>query len=163
MLTNSAALGEGPTFEALGKTWHFSPLGPGVQEKFAGWCRSRARERLARDRDSMEPAEYKAALKRLEDTFYGTDAYDWGCPADEKHCGPMIQAALNSIEGYVRWLQILLEKKHGKVSVETLNQIAEENKDGLQDAYDRVMDPNSASRPAGNTSGREPEPASQAA
>jgi hypothetical protein len=151
----------------LGQIWKLSHLGPRIQKCFAVWCRHRYRERMKEDKDGMDPGEYGRLVREANILLY-SGAFDWGCPMDLHARGSAIDQALQEAEGQAELMRLLLEPAHGKVSLEVITSICQEQAPteenptpDLQHAlaailsYGQVPNPKSQAKQPGNATGTE--------
>lgn len=118
--------------EALGQTWWLANVTPGHRKMFSSLVRSRARQSLIDDKPYMDAKDYRAQWKDLQARI-DAGAYDWGPPVElgGMGYGEAIQAALDTTEGNVRLVQMLLEDEHGEVPLSQVAEILNANPEGI--------------------------------
>lgn len=115
-------------FESLGETWWLSKMTPALRRRFAAPVRMRARQQLFDDKEFMEEAQYQQEKDYLQARI-DAGAYDWGPPVELSGTGPgkAIRAVLESDEGWVRLVALLLEETHGELPLTRVGEIVAGN------------------------------------
>ena len=120
-------------FLARGQTWQLAPVTPGLRARFSAFVKKQALEELASLKSSLSAPEYhevqSAVLARL-----ASGACSWGTPLNPKGMGAIAREVYESDNGMLYLLQLLLEKQHGKVELEELAKLVEDNPAGFKGA-----------------------------
>jgi hypothetical protein len=107
-------IGEPEPFSALGLTWYLSPISAGVRATYSDYCKLKALSDLRSLKDAMSPDEYREDRALLYARISAGE-YTWGTPLNPEGLGEAVQVILNSDEGKLRLLQILLLDRHGEL------------------------------------------------
>jgi len=151
--------GGGPEIvtDAAGKDWSLSHVGPRIRRLYSAWCKARAWAALAGSKEhESEEAHRESRAALIEQVAAG--GYDWGSPLDPRRMGAGLRAHLQSDEGKVKLLQLLLAETHGEVPVEQVVKLfVEADPEALGDAIARCLgvDPNAKAPAASPSSGKE--------
>jgi hypothetical protein len=137
-------VGGSELIEAQGRMWTLSHVGPGIRSAFASWVKLRARQEIIALKADLGPLEYREQLAILGEEL-GGDSYAWGTPLDPKSLGLAVCKKLQSHEGQVRLLQLLLAKAHGDVPVSQVVSLLESAPEEVNLALHACLDlpPNS--------------------
>lgn len=111
------ALGIGAEFDFEGVTYRLSPPKPNLQAKFETWLEKKAWEVLKRQKQFMEPDEYRSARTDLLGSIAASE-YDFG--------GELVRKSINgSLEGLTHWCWILLHDTDPTVEESTVRKMVE--------------------------------------
>ena len=127
-------------FDSLGETWWLSEVTPALRVEFCRPIRQRARQSLMDDKDTMTAEQYGDERKALQARI-DAGAYEWGPPLELGGVGPgeAVSAALDTAEGQVRLLQLLLAEMHGELPLNRVAEIMGGNPEGWQAALRAAM------------------------
>ncbi len=109
MIETTDLLNSGEQFEALGKAWTLTHIGPEHKGDFSRWAKSRAYAELKDElaAEIITRAEYRERLESLADRM-AAGAYNWGSELGNNDQGEGIQAMLKGGPGLCRLMQLLL-------------------------------------------------------
>lgn len=121
--------------DSRGETWWLSELNPTLRDQFSRPIRARARQSLIDDKEAMTREEYDEAKGDLQDRI-DAGAYSWGPPlsAGGTGAGRSIRAILDTQEGQIQLVQLLLSETHGMLPLDRVVEIMNGNPDGMQAA-----------------------------
>jgi hypothetical protein len=125
--------------QSCDKEWQFQHVGKGIRGKYSAWCKLRARQEVIDQRDLLDPMSYKECLASVNEQI-AAGAYSWGSPLNPKGMGTGVFATINGDEGRVYLLMLLLERKHGKLTVDDIAAIVEGNTEGVRLALDACLE-----------------------
>jgi hypothetical protein len=112
--TVSQALGaSGPGYdvELDGKTYTLLPFTQRDKAGIEAWVRKRAWAEVRAAKDYLTPDEYRQLREDMASSLAGREYALYG---------PRVQAMLNSVEGMVEMLRLMLAKKHGADATQAL-------------------------------------------
>lgn len=142
-------------FDSLNETWWLSEVTPALRRLFASTIRARARQQLIDDRPLLSPEAYEEEKDTLQARIE-SGAYEWGPPVELNGtgAGKAIYAVLNSVEGKIQLIQLLLVESHGELDQNKVAEIISGNPEALAAALRAAQGlPPLAVAPANETPG----------
>lgn len=138
-MTKKTPAGAEP-FESNSETYWLSKLTPALRSRFAAPVRMRARQQLINDKAFMSEEQYKEEKDYLQARI-DAGAYDWGPPVELNGTGPgkAIRAVLDSDEGWLRLVGLLLEETHGELPLAQVAEIVAGNPEACAAAMRAAM------------------------